>query len=230
MNPEHLICDTDVLLQLFIARQGRLLSYLQQAYAVSLAIVPEVETEVSWNRRYRSRFEPVLVRHMQHGAIIVLEAPEIARLLRARDRTPPQVDQELADLHERSRRYARHVGRGEAYSHAAGVALELPVFSHDWSAVTVLEAIPEPVAVPVLRVWDLVALAFDDGAVTVADIDHAVNLLRRENEVVPAFLAKSPGEAIRRYDSRLRRVVPGGTPARPRQAKDRLFLAPVQTS
>jgi hypothetical protein len=227
-NPEFLLCDTDALIQVFIGRQVRLLVHMIDVYGVMPAIVPEVESEISAHRKFRNRFEPQLITQLAQQHIVVLEDAAIRQLLVQRGVPQPQIDQGLRRIVTRSQQYHRHVQTGEAYSHAAGVELRIPLMSHDWDAVRTLEQAGEPVAVPVLRLWDLFALALNDGVVTETEGDQATDHLEREDEFIPGALRKSAGpfaETIRRFDSRLRRRH-RGAPADPAGPRDRLYLDP----
>jgi len=229
-NPEFLLCDADALIQVFIARQGRLLVHLRDRYGVTPAVVPEVELEVSNHRKFGGRFEPALVAAMSRDQLVLLDGDQMRRSLSGPGPVTPQVEQRIQRILERSRRYRGHVGLGEAYSHAAAVELQLPLMSHDWQAVQLLQQLGEPVAAPVIRIWDLFALALDDGAVEVEDGERASQHLEHDREHVPPFLARpnpSFEDAIRTFNSRLRRAVAGGTPQNPQNPKDVLYLHPL---
>ena len=228
-NPEALLCDSDALIQIFISRQTRILVHLVEAYDVQPTVVPEVETEVSRNGRFGKRFEPTLIGAMGRGHIAPFDEADVRRLLTAREWPGTALDEEINRLAERSTRYHRHVDRGEAYTHAAGAQLRLPAMSHDGRAIKVLEGIPEVMPAPVLRMWDLFALAYDDGIVTVADGEQAVGHLAGEHEYLPPMLAQSKNNFrafIEQLNSRLRKAPVGTSPRAPQLHTDTLFLHP----
>jgi hypothetical protein len=228
-NPQYLPCDTDSLIQIFIARHQRVLVHLRERYGVLPVVVPEVEMEVSRNRKFKGRFAPALADAVGSGHLTVLSDDEMRRGLVRVGHTATQAEQTVQRVQQRGRRYQSHVGRGEAYSHAAAVELQVPIMSHDWEAVEVLSGLSEQVGVPTLRTWDLFALALDDGAVTLEDGERGVAYLQDGDEHVPAFLARanpSFGDALKNFDSRLRRRQ-SGTPPQPQGPKDRLFIEPL---
>jgi hypothetical protein len=104
--------------------------------------------------------------------------------------------------------------------------------SHDWEAVRALERAGEPVAIPVLGLWGVFAVAFDDGAVNADDGKRAIDDLQHESEFVPKGLARLNleefGRAIAQFNSRLRCPRTGATPSSPRRPQETLYLYPRQ--
>ena len=187
-NPEYLLCDSDLLIQVFLANQRRPLIHLREKYGVSPAIVPEVEIEVRNNQRYKTRFEHALQGSLEREHLVVLDRSNLRSLIAARGGLPTEVGQRLQALLDRGQRYASLVGKGEAYSHAVGVDLKLPLGSHDLQAVQTLRDAGEPFARPLIGFCDLLALAFVDGAVSEEDCRRAIGTLAGKKESVPRAL------------------------------------------
>lgn len=205
-NPEYLLCDTDALLQVFITKQGRLLVHLRQQYGVTAGVLPEVESEISYHSKFKTAFEPVLQKFLRSGNVMVVDSPEVRRLLAARGISGPELEQQFRAIWARGQRYGLRVGKGEAYSHAVGSTLKLPLMSHDWKAVETLARINEPVAVPVVGFFDLLALAYHDGALDERECQRAVRDLIANGERVPPLFRTSSSEVaevIRGFPRRL---------------------------
>src|SRR5258708_22268451 len=73
MTPRLLFCDTDCLIQLFISRQVGLLMWLEERYGLESVIVPEVEVELAFHRKFKGRFDPDLRRALSSGAISLFD-------------------------------------------------------------------------------------------------------------------------------------------------------------
>jgi hypothetical protein len=155
--PRLLFCDTDCLIQLFIARQSSLLRWYKVRYNLEAVVVPEVESELSWHMKFKGRFDPDLKKALASGLITVFDYTRPEQLspffpvLQVASATAQAIEQTGND-------YALRVGGGEAYSHAACIHLGAPLLSHDKSAVNTLLYNSLQTAAPVLRVFDLVAL------------------------------------------------------------------------
>ena len=224
-NPEFLLCDADALIQVFISRWVQLLVHLLQTYGVRPAVIPEVETEVSLHRKFKARFGPALAAQIQRAHVTVLDRAKTRRLLVSRGRSPAEIEEDFRSLATRARRYQERVDTGEAYSHAIAVELRLPLMSHDWRAVQTLQEAGEAVAVPVARLWDLAALAWDDQVLDEKDGERAIDHLQHEEEGVPRpFSIVKFRDAIKAFPSRLRRAPAGATPSGPRSPTEPLYL------
>jgi hypothetical protein len=203
LEPSLLLYDTDCLLQLFITNQVRLLRWLKSHYRLGAAIVPEVEAEASWNARYRDRFESDVRKAISTGTISVFDysRPE----LQLQDiLATPQAEVTMRAIINTGREYALRVGRGEAYSHAVCVHLGLPLLSHDISAIKILLEHGQRTAVPTLRFFDLVALAYGTGKMSARDCDSVRQALDRAKEFLPrAFVRASFEDGLGKFDRRL---------------------------
>lgn len=225
MNPEYLLCDTDALLQTLMSKQVGLLVHLRQRYKVIAAVVPEVESEICNHSKFGKRFEADFLRLVSTSNAVVLDTAAVRTLLTARGRTPGQIEQTLRLLREVGPKYNLIVGRGEAYSHAMGGALGLPLMSHDWEAVRALDARGEPLAVPVAGFFDLVALGVEERVLVAEDCERIVRTLTKMGEWVPSPLRSSGGviAALGRF-RRLRPWSQGGDPPRPAGPRDTQYL------
>jgi hypothetical protein len=57
-NPALLPCDSDVLVQLFLADELRPLQELKSSFDIQPVIVAEVDLELRWLGKYKNRFVP----------------------------------------------------------------------------------------------------------------------------------------------------------------------------
>jgi hypothetical protein len=191
-NPSHLLVDTDSLIQVFIARQGDLLAKLRLRCGVIPAVVPEVEGEIRYNQRFRTRFESKFLATVNSGNLVVLEEPEVRKLLLARSVPPSAIDVQLRALDQRCQEYHAHVQEGEAYTHGTAVTLSLPAMSNDGAAISTLLAQGKLVACPTLRFFDLLVFARQRGWIDDATGETARCHLDDEGEhLPPPFRAKA---------------------------------------
>lgn len=185
-NPSHILLDSDALFQLFIARQRDLLAKLREECGVIPAVVPEVEGEVRWHPKFKAQYEPQFIRTVASGNLLVLETPEIRKLLLARGVPEGSLDSQLRALDRRCQEYHAHVGEGEAYTHATSVTLGLPAVSNDGDALRVLLAQGKQVACPTLRFFDLLVFARAAGWIDDALGETARSHLDGAHEHLPA--------------------------------------------
>lgn len=204
-NPAYLLSDSDALIQLFIAKQGALLACLKSKFGTTLAIVPEIELEVSWHHKFRNQFEAPLQRYIGSGHIEVLDDVRHHALLKSRGMSSALADQMILETQNRSRTYARHVQTGEAYSHGRAVALGLPLMSHDIQAVNTLVRCGLPVASPFLRFADLLVFGRRVGGISKEDCDRVRGILDGQKEWLPAQLRnrKMSDEHWDQFDCRI---------------------------
>src|ERR1700693_5162549 len=133
-NPGLLICDSDVLVQFFLSNELRPLRDLKVLFGIQPAIVQEVDAELRWLGHYGSRFVPQLEKSLKNGLLVRLDKVLFQSLL---GKAPPGTSWET--FQSLGARYLGFVDKGEAYSHAAGVVLGLPVASDDFRAIEVLQ-------------------------------------------------------------------------------------------
>ena len=160
-NPELLVCDSDALVQLFIAEQLSPLKCLRDEFGIQPVVVEEVDVELRWMRRYKDRFKYALERAYRSGILELL------------DRTAFQARTSMAPLgaswenfQQLGMQYEGRVHRGEAYTFAAALALGMPALSNDFSAIRTLQANLLSLPSPVLRTLDLIAFALQSGSLS----------------------------------------------------------------
>lgn len=132
-NPPLLLCDSDALLQLFIANNLKPLQALKTTYHMQPSIALEVDVELRWTRKYKKRFVPQLDKAMRNGVLTKLDQTSFQSLLSTA--TPGM---SWGNYQALGQRYELVVQRGEAYTHAAAVCLGLPAMSNDQKAVFIL--------------------------------------------------------------------------------------------
>ena len=69
-NPPFLLCDTDLLIQFFVAQDLRPLRELKRAYGIQPSIVAEVEMELRSNKKHKKLIDAQFDRAM--GSILQL--------------------------------------------------------------------------------------------------------------------------------------------------------------
>ena len=226
--PLLLFCDTDCLIQIFIATQSSLLRWFKSRYGLQAVIVPEVESELAWHGKFRDRFDPDLRKAVTSGLITVFDYSRSEQLspffpaLHAATAAARTITKTGGD-------YALKVGSGEAYSHAVCVHLGMPLLSHDRSAINTLRLNNLQTAAPVLRVFDLVALAYQQREMTAKACDAIRQALGRSREFLPrAFRHASFERGLSDFEARLCELPTGADrPAACQNYDDRYFLVPV---
>lgn len=217
-----LFCDTDCLIQLFSVKQVGLLRWLRTRYNLRSIVVPEVENEVVWHRKFSNKFEQDFKKSVTTGAITVFDYSQPELQLSPMLATP-QAAAAARSILRTGRDYALRVGSGEAYSHAACVHLGMPLLSHDKSAIDTLLACHLQTAAPVLRVFDLVSLAYRQNQLLEKQCNDIRQALSKAGEFLPAvFKNASFVSGLRSYDQRL--VETAGTPPPCQKFDDPLFL------
>lgn len=217
-----LFCDTDCLIQLFLVRQVGLLKWLRTRYDLRSIVVPEVENEVVWHRKFADKFEPDFKKAVAACVIAVFDYSQPEVQLSSMF-APPQAAAAARAIQGTGRGYALRVGNGEAYSHAAGVHLGMPLLSHDKSAIDTLLTGRLQTAAPVLRVFDLICLAYRQNQIAEKQCDVIRQTLRQAGEFLPAaFRNASFVNGLRSYDQRLFETT--DTPRPCQKFDDPLFL------
>lgn len=221
-NPSLLICDSDVLVQLFLAAELGPLRDLKSLYGVQPAIVQEVDVELRWVGHYGNRFVPQLDKSLKTGLIARLDKTLFQSLLSA---APPGAS--WAGFQSLGAQYMGFVDKGEAYTHAAGVVLALPTASDDFRAIQVLQFQMQNLPAPVLRSFDLLGFAFESGTLPMQDCEKARSCLLKESRWVPgAFKHASFADGLSNFRLRLRdasKASPPG-PQPPSIFTDPLFI------
>jgi hypothetical protein len=102
--------------------------------------------------------------------------------------------------------------------------------SHDGQAIRALQVAGEPVAVPVLRFVDVLALGLELGVISADDCRRALGTLKGfPNEYVPHPLRTVPKEqiasALLKLDRRLRVMAAGVPKPAPQRPSDVLYVS-----
>jgi hypothetical protein len=185
-NPSFLLCDTDFLIQFFVAQDLRPLRELKRAYGIQPSIVAEVEIELRSNKKYRKLIEPQFDKAM--GSILQLfDEQSLSKFLAGSETfLPPAVASTTwSGIQARGRKYNLHVGIGEAYTHATAASLNLPSASNDSRALNLLEQKGLAVPSPVFRTYDLLVLTYQGELLTEADCESVRKALLAVGEPVP---------------------------------------------
>ncbi|MHB8411383.1 MAG: hypothetical protein ACYDDI_05480 [Candidatus Acidiferrales bacterium] len=201
-NPALLPCDTDVLVQLFLADDLRPLQGLKKKFGIQSAITLEVDIELRWVGRPRGRFVSQLNKALKHGTLVKLDPPLFQSLLgNATPGTSWSAYQTLGAL------FYGYIGRGEAYTHAAAVSLGLPAASNDRRAIEVMKFQMLPLPSPVLRCFDLLVFAYFDGILNLKDCEDIRKELLKKGEGIPGpFVHASFEDGLKNFPFRLRQV------------------------
>lgn len=185
--PRFLILDTSVLLPLIATDLHKtVLQGVHDTFRLAAVVHPSVKSEaevhLTRNRKFLGRQEQ-LNKALRKGTLSVLERSFLERW-----HSRASADAMLDRIDREGERLNVWVDRGEAYSHAASAVLQEPIVTGDQRAVRVLMKAGEPVVRPVLRFWDLVALAFQCGWLTANECDRARQTLQQIGESLPQWL------------------------------------------
>jgi hypothetical protein len=200
-NPALLLGDTDVVVQVLVSGLTAKLHVFRRSYGIQPVITEAVAGELPslLRRRFGDRvagYEKAL----KHKAIVTLDEDLLARVYGDKARI---IGEQIDVLGRKI--WERGVGRGEAYTHAAGILLNLPVVTNDMEALRVLRA-DQSTGIPerVLRFFDLVVFFFQIGEIALADCDSVRQQLIRMSEHVPAcFQNASFEDGLKEFFPRL---------------------------
>jgi hypothetical protein len=229
MPPRLLFCDSDCLIQLFIARQVALLRWLAESYSLESVIVPEVEAELAFHLKFKTRFDPDLRRALSSGAVSLFDYSRPEQRLAEFFSVPAAASAASAAMTRAGRTYALRLGDGEAYSHAVAVHLGMPLLSHDRNAIDTLRENRLQAAAPTLRVFDLVGFAFQRGQIDIKQCEAIRKTLMGAREWVPRVFASTSYEKGRgHFNRRLYDICEftGKVPPDCREFYDPLYLQP----
>lgn len=223
-NPGLIVCDSDVLVQLFIANELRPLRDLKSLYRIQPAVAQEVDVELRWLGRHKGRFVPQLDKALKNGLLVRLDKPFFQSLVSS---SPPGAS--WSGYQSLGAQYNGYVDRGEAYTHAAGVILAVPTASNDFSAIKVLQLQMMNLPAPVLRSFDLLAFALQTGTLCLKDCENARQALMSENEwVAKDFKYASFQSGLATFQCRLRDLpAQPAAPATPVSFSDVLFVTRI---
>src|SRR5712692_6826403 len=165
-NPRLLPCDSDVLVQFFAANELRPLRDLRKLYGIVPVVVQEVEFELRWLGHHKDKFVTQLDKAVKSGLISRLDKTLFQSYLSA-----APAGSSWSSYQSLGAQYQGYVDRGEAYTHAAGIVLGTPTASNDYRAIQVLQFQMMNLPSPVLRSFDLLALALEAGTMSVHDCE-----------------------------------------------------------
>jgi len=224
-NPSLIICDSDVLVQFFLSNELRPLRDLKTFYGIQPAVVQEVDAELRWLGHYAARFVPQLDKSLKNGLLIRLDKPQFQSLL---SKALPGAS--WAGFQTLGAQYLGLVDKGEAYTHAAGVVLGLPVASDDYRAIQVLQFQMQNLPCPVLRSFDVFGFAHEAGLLPIEDCEKVRSCLLKEGRWVPAALKHTSfANGIANFPLRLRdstKAPTSGTQA-PTMFSDALYITRI---
>lgn len=221
-----LFCDADCLIQLFTCKGTNLLRWVRIKCGLAIMVVPEVEMELVHNGTHGNKFEADINKATAHGLIEVLDYSRPSAAVKALCSTEGAATAALQSIVKTGREYNYWVDLGEAYSHAACIHLGAPFLSHDKTAVETLERHNKPMALPVLRVFDLMTLAHSVGHATSRDCESMRKRLYHAGEwLPPEYYRQSFTDGARQFKSRLRDAREcAGLPPQPSRYDDPLFV------
>ncbi len=202
MNPASDVAfffDSDALIQIFLAKQHQLISILSSDFRVSSFVMSEVEVEVRSHRRFGGLIKPQLDKAFKSRALRILDSSDLENMAQSMS-TPIS----LADIRELGKDYALDVGKGEAYTHAAGVLLDTPVVSNDLNAIKTLETNGKKLPPTILRSFDVFGFLYMEGYIDIRTAELSLKELKVQKEWMPRCLQNSSFEdGIRRINCRL---------------------------
>lgn len=188
-KPSHLLWDADATFQLLITQQHDLLRRLASEAGLPCILVPEVEVELRSSKKFGSAFAGPLKKLLHSGKFKILDYGDLQSLPGVGSKAIAQAV-EVA-IAAKGRAYALRIQTGEAYSHAAGVSLSLPLVSNDHDAIQTLVEAGLPTAQPTLRFFDVLCFAHQKGWLTEAECNGVCKQLRQASEFVPTAFAQS---------------------------------------
>ncbi len=199
-NPRLLLCDSDVLVQLFLVDELRPLQKLKQSFGIQATIVLEVELELRWTAKHRARFVPQLDRALKHQTLVKLDPSLFQTHL---NESPPGTS--WGTFQTLGARNYGHVQRGEAYTFAAASTLCMPAASNDFRALEMLRQQMLSLPTPVLRCFDLLEFARQCGTLTLKECEEIRSGLLRKGEGIPrAFKHASFEDGLNNFTCRLK--------------------------
>ena len=182
-NPRLLVIDTSVLMQLIVSEHVAVLKHLKSDFAIQPTIVPAVESEAlhltkNGPAKFRGR-ETYLKKALANRALATLSSDLLDSIWgNSGAAWIRQIDQE-------GHRLAAFVDRGEAFTHAASMVLNVPGVTNDFSAVNVLLRRREQLPQPILRFWDLIVFGHQSGTLDEAACDKVRKSLHKAGERLP---------------------------------------------
>ena len=185
-NPALLFLDSDALIQVLMVDGIAILKRLKSGYGIQPCLVPEVEMEVSYSRRFGRRVQGALSTSSGAGTIVVLDPATYHRLLSTNAALQAAaVGTSYADIQARGAAYHRRIDQGEAYTFAAAVTLGQPAVSNDMSAIRAMQQAGLPLPSHVLRAYDLIVFGHQVGVLADRDGERCRQALNSGREFGP---------------------------------------------
>jgi hypothetical protein len=200
-NPEWIIGDSDALVQLIVADALSPLKILKSSYGIQTVIPEPVEVElrrVIGSKRFQD-MRHVLTKALDTGLLKTLDRSLLSTLVgnKAIEMFPA-----LEKKGEQLRKLG--IGPGEAYSHAASMALQLPIISNDGDAIRKLLGGDIHIQPHLLRSYDVLTFGVQIGNLSHNDCDGVrQDLNKRGDEVPVAFRKRSFTDSLPYFFSRL---------------------------
>ena len=194
-----LVCDTDALIQIFLSGQGELLKKFKKLYGIQCVITESVEVELHGPRMKNSAlFLPQVRKALQNNALMVLDQHSVGSF------TSNDPHTTYLSIQVMGRKNNLHLGKGEAYSHAAGVVLRVPVMSNDMKAIVVADRTGLPTGKPTIRAYDLFVLFHQIGELSSGDCDEIRKTLTAVKETPhSSFSGRKFDEGLLRFHPRV---------------------------
>lgn len=205
-NPAVLFCDSDALIQLFIADELQALWELKTKYGIQASIVIEVENELRTHRKYQRQVEPQLDKALKSKTVTTFDESALQAFLLGPSTSlvASAAASTWANIQASGSQYNLHVGIGEAYTYAVACALGVPALSNDSRALHVLMDAGFEVPRPVLRTFDVITFAYQIQLLTEAQCDRVrKELVARAEHVPQEFRNTSFGDGLERFSCRL---------------------------
>ena len=180
-NPALLICDSDVLVQFFLANEIGPFRQLKDIYGIQVAIVQEVDLELRWLGKHKDKFVHQLDKALKSDVLRVLDPAYFQSFLG----TAP-VGASWPGFQSLGAQYEGRIHRGEAFTFAAAVTLGLPALSNDFNAIKTLEANLLTLPTPVLRGFDLLAFCYQSGCLDLKVCEGVRSELSKNGEGMPS--------------------------------------------
>lgn len=172
--------DSDALIQVLHAGPTNLFSLLRSNFGVRSYLMNEVEVEVRANKKFGGLVRPKLEKALKAKTLQLLTSSVLDDLA-----VPGERPVSLEAIRDLGTEYAFDVGKGEAYTHAAAILLNMPAVSNDFNAIRVLQAKGKRLPPTVLRSYDIFGFLLQESFITAAQAESTLQDLKRFSEWVP---------------------------------------------
>lgn len=202
MNPRFAVLDADVLIQFCRAGDFTAIRVLRDKYGIRALLPIMAENEVRHFRRHGPYGSSL--NRIYNKVVFELSAVQIAEHDNSRTKHAAQgiIDGAAADIAT----FGLRIDAGEAECYAYSNSLGCPLISNDQRAVAVMSAAGHWLPATVIRTFDLVVLAHQVGAMTIAQCEgFRKALLASPPEGLPAsFQTQSIADGLNSFRCRLR--------------------------